>query len=55
MEKPTLTEFYKAMYSSHPFISFETVKKLYEEKYKVAEVATEKAPEVQTKKTKKKK
>jgi hypothetical protein len=54
MENPTLLEFYKAMYSAHPFISYETVKVLYEAKYKVAETA----PEIQipqTKKTKKKK
>jgi|LakMenEpi03Aug12_release.lakeMendotaPanAssembly.Ray.scaffolds.fasta_scaffold5275191_1 hypothetical protein len=54
MEKPTLMEFFRAMYTAHPFISYETVKILYEEKYKVAEAD----PEIEiklTKKTKKKK
>ena len=54
MENPTLLEFFRAMYAAHPFISYETVKVLYEAKYKVAE----EAPEIhnsQTKKTKKKK
>ena len=54
MEKPTLIEFFRAMYTAHPFISYETVKELYEAAYKLAEVD----PEIQipqTKKTKKKK
>jgi hypothetical protein len=54
MEKPTLHEFFKAMYAAHPFISYDTVKVLYEAKYKVAEAAPE-IQNTQTKKTKKKK
>jgi hypothetical protein len=54
MENPTLLQFFQAMYTAHPFISYETVKVLYEEKYKVAEAAPE-IQNSQTKKIKKKK
>lgn len=51
---PTLDQFHKAMYAAYPFISYDTVKILYEAKYKVAEAPPENL-NTQTKKTKKKK